>query len=150
MKSIYIINNIHTIFSFPTLHPTPCRRTTQSRSSASESCWKLEIVFCGLQRLPDTAKGEPVLDSFKEEARTPNPLWGTSCNAGQTYRREKTNVANRPAPHPEHRSREDSEYCPAGHYFKQNPGRARRACRRDRWRNITGRLESDFRAQHSF
>lgn len=29
-----------------------------------------------------------------------------------------------PAPHAEHRSRADSEYCPAGMYFRQNPGRA--------------------------
>ena len=27
------------------------------------------------------------------------------------------------AAHVEHKSREDSEYCPAGHYFSQNPGR---------------------------
>lgn len=32
-------------------------------------------------------------------------------------------VPHGPAPHAEHRSRQDSEYCPAGHYFKQNPGR---------------------------
>jgi hypothetical protein len=32
-------------------------------------------------------------------------------------------VAHGPAPHVEHRSRQDSEYCPAGMYFRQNPGR---------------------------
>jgi len=32
-------------------------------------------------------------------------------------------VAHGPAPHVEHQLREDSEYCPAGHYFQQNPGR---------------------------
>jgi hypothetical protein len=36
------------------------------------------------------------------------------------------NVANGPAPHVEHKSRQDSEYCPAGIYFRQNPGRERR------------------------
>ena len=35
-------------------------------------------------------------------------------------------VAHGPTPHAEHRSRQDSEYCPAGHYFKQNPGRTPR------------------------
>ncbi|PYV54541.1 MAG: hypothetical protein DMG98_18060 [Acidobacteria bacterium] len=33
------------------------------------------------------------------------------------------NVADGRAPHAEHRSRQDSEYCPAGTYFRQNPGR---------------------------
>jgi len=32
-------------------------------------------------------------------------------------------VAHGPAPHLEHKSRQDSEYCPAGIYFRQNPGR---------------------------
>jgi hypothetical protein len=32
-------------------------------------------------------------------------------------------VAHGPAPHVEHRSRQDSEYCPAGMYFRQHPGR---------------------------
>ena len=32
-------------------------------------------------------------------------------------------VTHGPAPHVEHRSRQDSEYCPAGFYFRQNPGR---------------------------
>jgi hypothetical protein len=32
-------------------------------------------------------------------------------------------VAHAPAPHAEHRSRADSEYCPSGFYFRQNPGR---------------------------
>jgi hypothetical protein len=32
-------------------------------------------------------------------------------------------VAHGPAPHIEHKSRCDSEYCPAGLYFRQNPGR---------------------------
>jgi len=31
-------------------------------------------------------------------------------------------VAHGPAPHVEHKSRQDSEYCPAGIYFRQNPG----------------------------
>jgi hypothetical protein len=35
-------------------------------------------------------------------------------------------VGHGPAPHVEHRSRQDSEYCPAGMYFKQNPGRVPR------------------------
>lgn len=35
-------------------------------------------------------------------------------------------VAHGPAPHVEHRSRQDSEYCPAGMYFRQNPGRVPR------------------------
>lgn len=32
-------------------------------------------------------------------------------------------VAHGPAPHVEHKSHQDSEYCPAGIYFRQNPGR---------------------------
>ena len=36
------------------------------------------------------------------------------------------NVTHGPTPHAEHRSRQDSEYRPAGHYFKQNPGRTPR------------------------
>jgi hypothetical protein len=30
---------------------------------------------------------------------------------------------NGPAPYVEHKSRQDSEYCPSGMYFRQNPGR---------------------------
>jgi hypothetical protein len=33
------------------------------------------------------------------------------------------NVAHGPEPHVVHKSRQDSEYCPAGIYFRQNPGR---------------------------
>jgi hypothetical protein len=36
------------------------------------------------------------------------------------------NVAHGPTPHVEHKSREDSEYCPAGIYFRQNPERIAR------------------------
>jgi len=36
------------------------------------------------------------------------------------------NVTHGPAPHVEHKSRADSEYCPAGMYFRQNPGRVPR------------------------
>jgi hypothetical protein len=32
-------------------------------------------------------------------------------------------VARGPAPRVEHKSRQDSEYCPSGFYFRQNPGR---------------------------
>ena len=32
-------------------------------------------------------------------------------------------VAHAPAPHAEHRSRADSEFCPSGFYFRQNNGR---------------------------
>ncbi len=32
-------------------------------------------------------------------------------------------VAHGPAPHVEHKSHQDSDYCPAGIYFRQNPGR---------------------------
>lgn len=32
-------------------------------------------------------------------------------------------VPHGPTPHVEHRSRQDSEYCPAGMYFRQHPGR---------------------------
>lgn len=35
-------------------------------------------------------------------------------------------VAHGPAPHVEHRSKQDSEYCPAGFYFRQQPGRTPR------------------------
>lgn len=35
-------------------------------------------------------------------------------------------VAHAPAPHAVHASRQDSEYCPSGHYFRQNPGRTSR------------------------
>jgi hypothetical protein len=33
------------------------------------------------------------------------------------------NVPKGPAPHAEHMSKQDSEYCPSGMYFRQNPGR---------------------------
>jgi hypothetical protein len=33
------------------------------------------------------------------------------------------NVEHGPAPHVVHRSRQDTEYCPAGIYFRLNPGR---------------------------
>jgi len=36
------------------------------------------------------------------------------------------NMAHGPAPHVEHKSRQDSEYCPAGIYFRHNPGREKR------------------------
>jgi hypothetical protein len=32
-------------------------------------------------------------------------------------------LPNAAAPHAEHISKQDSEYCPAGMYFRQNPGR---------------------------
>jgi hypothetical protein len=32
-------------------------------------------------------------------------------------------VAHGPAPHVEHKSRQDSEYCISGFYFRQHPGR---------------------------
>jgi hypothetical protein len=32
-------------------------------------------------------------------------------------------VQHGPAPHVEHKSRQDSEYCPAGMYFRKHPGR---------------------------
>lgn len=35
-------------------------------------------------------------------------------------------VAHGPEPHVVHKSRQDSEYCPAGIYFRQNPGREAR------------------------
>jgi hypothetical protein len=35
-------------------------------------------------------------------------------------------IADGPAPHVEHRSRQDSEYCPAGMYFRRQPGRESR------------------------
>ena len=35
-------------------------------------------------------------------------------------------VLHGPAPHVEHRSRQDSEYCPAGIHFRRNPGRVPR------------------------
>lgn len=43
------------------------------------------------------------------------------CNGA--VRLHGRNVSHGPAPHVEHKSREDSEYCPAGMYFLQNPGR---------------------------
>lgn len=35
-------------------------------------------------------------------------------------------VEHGPAPHVEHQSRQDSEYCPAGMYFRRHPGRVPR------------------------
>lgn len=35
-------------------------------------------------------------------------------------------LAHGPAPHVEHKSRQDSEYCLAGFYFRQHPGREAR------------------------
>jgi hypothetical protein len=36
------------------------------------------------------------------------------------------NVPHGPAPHVEHKSRQDFEYCPSGFYFRQHPGRVAR------------------------
>ena len=33
------------------------------------------------------------------------------------------NIPHGPSPHAEHMSKQDSEYCPSGMYFRQNPGR---------------------------
>jgi hypothetical protein len=38
-------------------------------------------------------------------------------------RLHKRHVEHGPAPHVEHKRREDSEFCPAGMYFRQHPGR---------------------------
>lgn len=38
----------------------------------------------------------------------------------------RKHVEHGAAPHAEHKSRADSEYCPAGMYFRQNPGRTPR------------------------
>jgi hypothetical protein len=35
-------------------------------------------------------------------------------------------VEHGPTPHVEHKSRQDSEYCPAGMYFRRHPGRVSR------------------------
>jgi hypothetical protein len=35
-------------------------------------------------------------------------------------------VSHGPAPHVEHKSRQDSEYCPSGFYFRQHQGRGPR------------------------
>lgn len=39
------------------------------------------------------------------------------CHGGVKLHRKR--VANAPAPHAEHLSRQDSEYCPMGMYFRQ-------------------------------
>ena len=41
----------------------------------------------------------------------------------------RKHVPHGPAPHIEHRHRQDSEYCIAGMYFRQNPGREHRLSR---------------------
>jgi hypothetical protein len=41
-------------------------------------------------------------------------------------RLHRKHVENGPAPHVEHKSRQDSEYCPAGMYFRRHPGRVPR------------------------
>jgi hypothetical protein len=38
----------------------------------------------------------------------------------------RKHAANAPAPHAVHVSRQDSEYCRSGYYFRQNPGRTHR------------------------
>jgi hypothetical protein len=38
----------------------------------------------------------------------------------------RKHVEHGAAPHAVHKSRQDSEYCPSGHYFRQNPGRTPR------------------------
>jgi hypothetical protein len=38
----------------------------------------------------------------------------------------RKHVAHAAAPHVEHKYRADSEFCPAGMYFRQNPGRVAR------------------------
>lgn len=66
-------------------------------------------------------KHVPVIDALADKS---HDIRCAECHgAVNLYGR---NVAHGPTPHAEHRSRQDSEYCPAGHYFKQNPGRTPR------------------------
>jgi hypothetical protein len=59
-----------------------------------------------------------VLDAIRDEV---TEFRCEDCHgAVKLFRRH---VAHGPAPHIEHKLREDSEYCPAGMYFRQNPGR---------------------------
>jgi len=61
----------------------------------------------------------PVSDVIPEKAST---VYRCKDCYGKVKLLDK-HVSHAAAPHAEHISRQDSEYCPAGMYFRQNPGR---------------------------
>jgi hypothetical protein len=63
-------------------------------------------------------KRVPVTDALADKS---SDVRCAECHGAVTL--HGRHVAHGPTSHAEHRSRQDSEYCPAGHYFKQNPGR---------------------------
>ena len=66
-------------------------------------------------------KRVPVTEALDEKA---SDVRCAECHGA--VRLHGRHVAHGPTPHAEHRSRQDSEFCTSGHYFKQNPGRTPR------------------------
>lgn len=60
----------------------------------------------------------PVADAIRENAAR---YRCKHCHGA--VRLHGRNVQHGPSPHAEHKSRQDSEYCPTGIYFRRNPGR---------------------------
>jgi hypothetical protein len=87
-----------------------------------------EIHECEVKR-PFMRNGEkvrewkrvPVSEALSDKASEVRCVF---CHG--TVRLHGRHVAHGPTPHAEHRSRQDSEYCPAGHYFKQTLGQTPR------------------------
>jgi len=63
----------------------------------------------------------PVADALAAKA---SEIRCKDCHGA--VRMHKKHVSHCPAPHVEHKRKEDSEYCPSGFYFKQSPGRKAR------------------------
>jgi hypothetical protein len=86
------------------------------------------IYECEVKR-PYKRNGEKVLDwkrvSVTEALQNDDsPVRCAECHGAVNL--HGRHVAHGPTPHAEHRSRQDSEYCPAGFYFRQAPGRVPR------------------------
>ena len=84
-----------------------------------------EIYECEVRRL-FIRNGEKVRDWKRvpvEQALADKPSGVRCAFCHGKVRLNGRHVKHGPRPHAEHYSRQDSEYCPAGHYFKQSRGR---------------------------
>ena len=94
-----------------------------TRDHASEKIYTCEVKRMFVrdgQKLWDW-KEVSVADAIRDEDEKVRckDCWGAVRLHGR-------HVQHGPAPHAEHRSKQDSEYCPAGMYFRQNRGRVPR------------------------
>jgi|ERR1017187_5039442 hypothetical protein len=62
--------------------------------------------------------GADVADAIRDEA---TQFRCKDCHGA--VRLHRKHVEHGPAPHVEHKSHQDSEYCPAGMHFRRHPGR---------------------------